>query len=79
MIGHLKPDAQRVLAYLIWNGSVTNLEIQEALHTTEGRKRLSELRAAGVPLRWEWETGVREDGSPCRYKRHYLIREEFDQ
>ncbi len=77
MIGHLKPDAQRILAYLIEHGSATPDEISDNLHTSEGRKRLSEIRQAGVPLRWEWEKGFRADGTPCRYKRHYLIREEF--
>lgn len=73
---YLRPDALRVLAFLKEHGSATPDEIHKNLHTTEARKRLSELRAAGVPMRWEWERGVRTDGSPCRYKRHYLISEE---
>jgi len=76
-IGHLRPDAQRILSLMRERGSITPREILEIVGTTEGRKRLSEIRQAGVPLGYIWETGVREDGSPTRYKRHF-IKEETD-
>lgn len=71
-IGHLKPDAQRILALMKERGGITPREIQAIVGTTEGRKRLSEIRQAGVPLGFVWEDGVREDGSPTRYKRHFI-------
>ena len=71
-IGHLKPDAQRILTVMKERGSITPREILEIVGTTEGRKRLSEIRQAGVPMGFVWEAGVREDGSPVRYKRHFI-------
>ena len=72
---HLKPDAQKILALMKERGSITPREILDIVGTTEGRKRLSEIRQAGVPLGYVWEAGVREDGSPTRYKRHFIKKE----
>ena len=68
----LKPSAQRVLAYMINNGSITVREGQIHLRTTEVRSRVSELKKAGFPITEKWESAKMEDGTIFRFKRYYL-------
>ena len=68
----LKPTAEKVLAYMINNGSITVREGQIHLRTTEVRSRVSELKKAGFPITEKWETYTTEDGGVVRYKRFYL-------
>ncbi len=72
MATDLKPSAQRVLAYMINNGSITVREGQIHLRTTEVRSRVSELKKAGFPITEKWEIHKNEDGSTGRHKRFYL-------
>lgn len=69
---HLKPKAMTILAYLQEHGSATVNEANAAAHTTEARKRISEIIQAGVPIRKEWENGKDADGNPVRIRRYYL-------
>lgn len=68
----LKPTAQRVLAYMINNGSITVREGQIHLHTTEVRSRISEIEKAGFPITRKWESTKLEDGTSYRYIRYFL-------
>lgn len=72
MATDLKPSAQRVLAYMINNGSITVREGQIHLRTTEVRSRVSELKKAGFPITEKWESYTTDEGDVVRYKRFYL-------
>ena len=68
----LKPSAQRVLAYMINNGSITGTDAIMRLHTTELRSRISELKKVGYPISYKWEPHKNEDGTCGRHKRYFL-------
>lgn len=70
MATDLKPSAQRVLAYMEENGSITTQQAARELGMTELRSRISEIRRAGFAIRKEWETAKNKFGesvSFCRY------------
>jgi len=68
----MKPSAEKALAYLINNGSITVREAIDHCGTTELRSRISEIRKAGYPVRKVMETGKNKDGEPVSYARYYL-------
>ena len=68
----LKPSAQRILTYMQEHGSITGLEAVSACGAADYRKRISEMRAAGIPITDDYETGVNQFNEPVRYKRYRL-------
>lgn len=68
----LKPSAQRILTYMQDHGSITGLEAVSACGAADYRKRISEMRAAGIPIIDDYETGVNQFNEPVRYKRYRL-------
>lgn len=68
----LKPTAEKVLAYMINNGSITGTDALYRLHMTELRSRISELKKAGFPISDKWEPHKNEDGTSGKHKRYYL-------
>lgn len=72
MKGKLKPTAQKVLAYMMWNGSITGREAQEEIGTTELRSRISEIKRAGYNVKSCFIEGTNKYGEPVRYKKYWL-------
>ena len=68
----LKPCTAEVLGFIIYNGSITGQDAIRALHMTELRSRISELKKAGYPIVGQYETKKNEDGTMTRYKRYRL-------
>lgn len=68
----LKPSAQRILTYMQEHGSITGLEAVSECGAADYRKRISEMRAAGIPIIGEYVTGVNRYGEPVRFKRYRL-------
>lgn len=71
----LKPSAQRVLAYMISNGSITGQQAISDLGMTELRSRISEIMRAGFPIRKEWENAKNKFGETVSFVRYSLITE----
>ena len=69
---HLKPSAARLLAYMARNGGVTGREAVIECGCCDYRKRISEMRQAGIPIKDAWETGHDRDGNAVRYKKYYV-------
>ena len=74
----LKPSAQRVLAYMINNGSITGHQAIDELGQTELRSRISELMRAGFPIKKEWESSSNKFGERVTFVRYSLITEDDD-
>lgn len=68
----LKPSAQRILSFIQMRGSITGVEAVNFCSAADYRKRISEMRAAGIPIKDRWETGSNQFGETVRYKRYYL-------
>lgn len=60
-------DRQRILRYMLRGGRVSGLNCIKLFHTTEHRKRISELRQDGFIISDEWHT---KDGS--RFKVYFI-------
>jgi len=71
---HLKPSAVQIFQFLYEHGPSTGKELRDGCGQEDWRKRISELRAAGVPIVDCWETGQDKFGNPKRFKQ-YWIRE----
>ncbi len=74
----LKPSAQRVLAYMINNGSITGHQAITDLGMTELRSRISEITRAGFPVKKEWQNSKIKFGERISFVRYSLITEEDD-
>lgn len=72
-------DRIRVLVYMLEHGSITGIQAIHDLHTTELRKRVSELRQNGIPVKDEWLDVTRADGVKTRVKRYFLLYEVMEQ
>lgn len=68
-------NVQRVVEYLRKNKSLTVVEAQRELGTTELRKIISTLRDRGYEIKDEWVEGTNRFGYATRFKRYYLLRE----
>lgn len=68
----LKPSAQRIFAYMQEHGSITGLEAVACCGAVDYRKRISEMRDAGISIIADYETGVNQFNEPVRYKRYRL-------
>ena len=78
MATDLKPSAQKVLAYMINNGSITGQQAIAELHMTELRSRISEIQRAGFPVKKEWESFKNKFGETVRFVRYSLPGTEAD-
>lgn len=78
MATDLKPSAQRVLAYMINNGSITGHQAITDLGMTELRSRISEITRAGFPIKKEWQNSKNKFGERISFVRYSLITEEDD-
>lgn len=74
----LKPSAQRVLAYMINNGSITGHQAITDLGMTELRSRISEISRAGFPIKKEWQNSKNKFGETVSFVRYSLVREGDD-
>lgn len=72
MATDLKPSAQRVLAYLIENGSITGQQAITDLGMTELRSRISEITRAGFQIKKEWQTTRNKFGEKVSFVRYSL-------
>ena len=68
----LKPSAQRILSFIQMRGSITGVEAVNFCSAADYRKRISEMRAAGIPIKDRWETGSNQFGETVRYKKYFL-------
>lgn len=75
----LKPATQKVLAYMINHGSITGQDAIIQLHMTEVRSRICEIKNAGYPVDYVWESHKTEDGSKGRHKRFFLKENIHEQ
>ena len=71
----LKPSAQRILAYMQEHGSITGREAVSECGAMDYRKRISEIRDAGVPVIGEYVTSVNRYGEPVRFKQYRIGKE----
>lgn len=76
MATDLKPSAQRILEYIIENGSITTTQAQNELGTTELRSRISEIIRAGFPIRKEWQNSRNKFGERVTFVRYSLAESE---
>lgn len=67
---HLKPDAIRLLNYMRTHNGITGREAVVNCGVCDYRKRISEMRQAGIPITDEWESGPDRRGETRRYKRY---------
>lgn len=72
----LKPSAQRILEYIMENGSITTTQAQNELGTTELRSRISEIIRAGFPIRKEWQNSKNKFGERVTFVRYSLAESE---
>ena len=68
----MKPSALAILRYLQVVGPSTGAQMREACGQEDWRKRISELRAAGVPIDDVWETGPDKFGNMRRFKKYFV-------
>lgn len=71
----LKPSAMRILTYMQEHGSITGREAMMECGATEYRKRIAEIRDAGIPVVGEYVTGANRYGDAVRYKRYRILEE----
>lgn len=76
MATDLKPSAQRILEYIMENGSITTTQAQNELGTTELRSRISEIIRAGFPIRKEWQNSKNKFGERVTFVRYSLAESE---
>ena len=70
---HLKPTALRLLRYMEAHNGITGREAVIDCGVCDYRKRISEMRKAGIPITDAWETGPGRDGETVRYKRYRYV------
>ena len=73
---HLKPSAARLLSYMDRNGGVTGREAVIECGVCDYRKRISEMRQAGIPIKDAWVTAQDRTGETVRFKRYYVSSPE---
>lgn len=69
---HLKPTAQRLLDYMTAHGGITGREAVTECGVCDYRKRISEMRQAGIPILDAYVTGENRFGESVRYKMYWL-------
>lgn len=65
----------KVLNYLKKHGSATNFELMTKLGMTDARKRISELRSAGIQIKSVIIETNKHNGNIGNYCRYYLVEE----
>lgn len=69
---HLKPTAQRLLDYMTAHGGITGREAVTECGVCDYRKRISEMRQAGIPIFGVYMSDVNKFGEPVRFKKYYV-------
>lgn len=71
-------QAQRVLAYIEENGSITQISALNELGVMRLASRISDLRKSGVPIISKTEAVNNRYGEKCYIKRYSLEGEKYD-
>lgn len=65
-------DCARILEYMHEHGSITGQQATKELDIMDYRKRISELRQAGIPIRTIWKTHKNAAGKRSRFYEYSL-------
>ena len=65
-----------ILDYLEKYGSITNMDGYEYLNITKVSTRISEMIRAGVKIDKHMVSYKKQDGTPVRYMRYFLVKEQ---
>lgn len=68
----MTPQQNRIMIYMMQNGSITDTECREHLGCNRLAARIAELKDMGIQLKSVWETGKDRWGAKTRYKRWSL-------
>ena len=75
---HLLPSASRLLSYMEKHGGITGYQAVVDCGCCDYRKRISEMRQSGIPIKDVWEAGHDRDGNAVRYKRYNVSSQKHD-
>ena len=67
-------DIDRIIDYMIKNGSITCKECERNIGTTELRRRVCDIKDRGYTVEGVWEDGENRVGAPTRYKRYFITK-----
>ena len=69
---HLMPTQMRIYSYMKEHGSITGYEAVVECGVCDYRKRISEMRQAGIPISDIYVDTENRYGEPVRVKRYFL-------
>lgn len=66
----------KILDFMEKHGSITNMDGYEYLDITKVSTRISEMIRAGVKIDKQMVSYKKQDGTPVRYMRYFLVKEQ---